>query len=129
MLINKRYKNSCTYVKTYSGADINSDHIPVVGNFKVRVKKVTSKSMKKYDVRKLKAPNVRLKVSENHNLKLLKCRNAGTIEKSLTIVQGTVTKIKEQHLKKDTEKLKSWMTNEILELMDQRNKQRKSPRI
>ncbi|CAG9839363.1 unnamed protein product [Diabrotica balteata] len=117
--------NSCTSVKTYPGADINSDQVPVVGNFKVRMKKVTSKSMKKYDFIKLKDPNVRLKVSGNLNTRVLTCKNAKTIEESLTIIQETVREIKEQHLKKDTEKRKSWMTDEILELMDQRKKTKK----
>ncbi|CAG9828497.1 unnamed protein product [Diabrotica balteata] len=94
MLANKRYRNSCTSVKTYPGADINSDHVPVVGNFKVRMNKVTSKSIKKYDVRKLKDPNVRLKVSENLNTKVLKCKNTRSIEESITIIQETVRELR-----------------------------------
>ncbi|CAG9837263.1 unnamed protein product [Diabrotica balteata] len=46
MLVNKRYRNSCTCVKTYPVADTNSNNVPVVGSFKVRMKKFASKSMK-----------------------------------------------------------------------------------
>ncbi|CAG9828481.1 unnamed protein product [Diabrotica balteata] len=50
--------------------------------------------MKKYDVRKLKNPNVRLKVSENQNTKLLKCNKAETIEKSLKVKQKIVRELR-----------------------------------
>ncbi|CAG9827580.1 unnamed protein product [Diabrotica balteata] len=50
--------------------------------------------MKKYHVRKLKDPNVQLKVSETLNTKVLKCKNAGTIEESLTIIQETVRELR-----------------------------------
>ncbi|CAG9834470.1 unnamed protein product [Diabrotica balteata] len=56
--------------------------------------KVTSKSMTMYDVRKLKDPHVRLKLSESLNTKVLKCINTGTIEESLTIIRETVGELR-----------------------------------
>jgi len=39
ILITKRFCNSCLGVKTYPGTDIESDHCPVVGKFRVRLKR------------------------------------------------------------------------------------------
>lgn len=39
ILIPKRFRNSYLGVKTYPGADIESDHCPVVGEFRVRLKR------------------------------------------------------------------------------------------
>lgn len=39
-LVNRRYRNSCSSVKTYPGADLQSDHNPLVATFKVRMKKI-----------------------------------------------------------------------------------------
>lgn len=38
----------------YPGADINSDLMPMAGNFKVIMKRVTTKMMKEYDLEKLR---------------------------------------------------------------------------
>lgn len=38
MLIPKRFRNICLGVKTYPGADIESDHCPVVRNVRARLK-------------------------------------------------------------------------------------------
>ena len=37
--INKRFRNAVTQVKTYPGADCNTDHSPVVAEIKIRLKK------------------------------------------------------------------------------------------
>ena len=38
--INERFWNSITQCKTYPGADYDSDHIPVISNFTVKLKKL-----------------------------------------------------------------------------------------
>uniref|UniRef100_A0A8D9AHH9 Craniofacial development protein 2 n=1 Tax=Cacopsylla melanoneura TaxID=428564 RepID=A0A8D9AHH9_9HEMI len=50
ILINKRFRNSCTTVRTYPGADIVSDHTPVVGDFRIRMKKVNKKLIPNFDL-------------------------------------------------------------------------------
>lgn len=101
--------------------------MPVVGKFKVKMKRVTTKTMKKYDLRKLKDSIIQEKVRTDINEKVGKCRNAESLEESLTIIQKTMKEIKEQYLKKDTEKRKSWMTDKIIELMDQRRRNKGNP--
>lgn len=39
IMTNKRFRNSVRQVKTYPGADLNSDHNPVVMRVKVKLKK------------------------------------------------------------------------------------------
>lgn len=41
-------------MKTYTGADIQSDHNPLVGVLKVRIKKVRKNSITGYYIQKLK---------------------------------------------------------------------------
>ena len=44
--INERFRNSVTQVKTYPGADINSDHVPVVATFRLKLKHITKPKIK-----------------------------------------------------------------------------------
>ncbi|KAL1447016.1 hypothetical protein WDU94_015647 [Cyamophila willieti] len=127
ILVNKRYRNSCTSVKTYPGADIQSDHAPLVGKFKVRMKTIKRKKMKRYDLRKLKDPMIKEKVVKVFNGKLRQCTNTECMDEKLTILQQIAKETKEQYLTKDVEKRKSWMTNKILELMEQRKRNKQNP--
>lgn len=59
ILVNKIFRHSCTLVKTYKSTDLQSDHIPLIGVFKVRLKRVGKKIIKLYDLQKLKEPLTR----------------------------------------------------------------------
>lgn len=52
ILINKRFRNSSTVAKTYPSADINSDHILLVTNFKLKMKKIKRKHQRKLGSKK-----------------------------------------------------------------------------
>ncbi|XP_045471740.1 craniofacial development protein 2-like [Harmonia axyridis] len=55
--IDKRFRNSIMSAKTYPGADIASDHNPVICQLKVRLKRVSSaRSSKRMDMRRLQDP-------------------------------------------------------------------------
>ena len=50
IIINKRFRNSVNQAKTYPGADINSDHVPVIATVSLKLKKaVKPKSRGLYD--------------------------------------------------------------------------------
>lgn len=70
ILINERYRNSCISMKTYPGADIHSDHVPLVGIFKVRMKKIKKKRVMNYDIHKLKDSSLKEKVGVHLNSEL-----------------------------------------------------------
>ena len=43
--INQRFRNSVTKVETYPGADCGSDHVPVVVDVKLKLKKLKKKKV------------------------------------------------------------------------------------
>lgn len=45
--IKKRYRNVAKQAKTYPGADINNDHVPVVSMMKLKLKNVKRKKQHK----------------------------------------------------------------------------------
>ncbi|KAI5708046.1 hypothetical protein M8J77_015361 [Diaphorina citri] len=118
VMINKRYRNSCTSMRTYPGADMNSDHVPVIGEFKVVLKKVGKKKEAKTNMRQLKEP--RIKEKKDLNEKLERFDETATTEEQLTYLKQTIEEIKKTHLneKEKREKRKSWMTDDILDLME-----------
>lgn len=126
ILINKRFRNGCISVKTYPGADIQSDHVPLVGTFRIRKKRITSKKEKSFELRKLKDPTIREKV--HHDINNITNENSELdVEQEIENFKNVVKKAKENHLKPDQRKKKSWMTEEILNLMEQRRKQKQHP--
>ena len=48
ILINKRFRNNVKQVKIYPGADINSDHIPVVMKLKIKLKKMEKPKVREH---------------------------------------------------------------------------------
>ena len=47
ILIRHRYRNSVKQCKTYPGADIGSDHNPLIAKIKIRLKRATPKNAQK----------------------------------------------------------------------------------
>lgn len=63
-MTNKRFQNSMTRVAAYPGADIGSDHNPIVADLRVRFKKLKKmEGSKSFDIEKLQIKSV------NQNLK------------------------------------------------------------
>lgn len=126
ILINKRFRNSCTTLRTYPEADINSDHVPLMGTFKIRMKKANPKRKQRYDLRRLKDPNIKQEVKMELNEKINtgnnieQSSNNRDIEKKMNKIRKHVQEMKEKYLKPDKTKRKSWMTDEILDLMEER---------
>ncbi|CAH0730549.1 unnamed protein product, partial [Brenthis ino] len=126
ILINKRYRNSLTSVKTYPGADIGSDHNPVVASLRCSMKTLKPKSKRQQmDVTRLKEPEIRLKTATEINMAV------DRLNKELgpnVDVEETWTKLKEKLVntgKRILQPLKCkiknrWITEEILSLMEQR---------
>ena len=60
ILFSKRYRSAVSKVKTYPGADANSDHVPVVATVKLHFKTLkTLKHIPKFCINALKEDNVR----------------------------------------------------------------------
>ena len=50
ILVNKRHRNSVKQCRTYPGADIGSDHNPVIASIKIRLKKTRKCNPKKEEI-------------------------------------------------------------------------------
>ena len=62
-MIRHRFKNSVFQCKTYPGADIGSDHNPVIAKIKLKLKKIPKATRKppKVDIAKLKSEEIQSK--------------------------------------------------------------------
>lgn len=123
ILVNARYRNSFTSVKTYPGADIQSDHNPLVGDYRTRYKKVQRKTPKKHDIRKLKDRILKDKISKtlNENCREIE-EKGGNTEEKIHSLNKAVEDIKNKFLESKGRQNKTWMTEEILQMMEERRK-------
>ncbi|KAL1446308.1 hypothetical protein WDU94_012325 [Cyamophila willieti] len=121
ILINKRFRNSCTNMRTYPGADMKSDHVPVIGNFKIVLKNIKRKIPTRVNLRQLKDKQIRerVKVELNSTLKQID-KTKSPVEEQLKCIKETIENIKKTTMKEGRTKKKTWMTEEILDLMEQR---------
>lgn len=122
IMINKRFRNSVISVKTYPGADIASDHNPLVGVIKARLKIMKQKTNTKYDWKKLKNPTIQSKIREELKDKFKVNEMSHENKKELEKLEKTIETTSQTHLKNENEKKKEWMTDEILKLMQERRK-------
>uniref|UniRef100_A0A8D8Q762 Craniofacial development protein 2 n=1 Tax=Cacopsylla melanoneura TaxID=428564 RepID=A0A8D8Q762_9HEMI len=121
IMVNQRYRNSFTSVKTYPGADIKSDHNPLVGEYRIKFKKILKKDTPRHNIRLLKSRLVKNQVSKalNDKCRQLKIEGKNT-EDAIQELNAEVENLKNTHLKQQNNKDKSWMTEEIKHLMEER---------
>ena len=124
--INERFRNSVTQVKTYPGADINSDHVPVVATFRLKLKKVTKAKFE--PKRNIALLGTDTDVTEKYAVEV---RNSyAALEDEMdddtagerwgALAEAIEKGLKEAVPKTKRRKRKSWMTEEILDMMDKR---------
>jgi len=127
ILINKRFKTSILGAQTYPGADVSSDHNPVVAKIRVKLKTLKKPQInKKPDLEKLKGNNplgnnIKLKLNDN-----LKSINLTQVEPYSSDdlwqpIKNTILKVQKEELGYVKKQMKQkWMTVEILQLMEER---------
>lgn len=129
IMINNRFRNAIKSAKTYPGADIGSDHNPLVAQLRVRLKKISrhNKSDRvNIDALKDKDKKLELCTQLNNNIKSLKehIGNRGTDE-IWSDLRDTAKETTLEILGKASRyKGKDWMTSEILQLMEDRRLQK-----
>lgn len=127
ILINKRFRNCVKSAKTYPGADVGSDHNPVVVRMQLKLKIIKrTQNSDKIHIEKLKDKETRQRTEEKLNEEL---RTNNTIEEHTNIdkkwntIKDIIVKVGKNELKQSKiEGKKEWMTQEILTLMEQRRK-------
>ena len=124
ILINQRFKNSIKNAKTLPGADADTDHNLLVVDMITRLKHVTRKkqSTKRWDLMKLEENKKNIANVLEEKLK------KGKVEKSIheewkDMKESIVTVLeKEVGIVNKREARKSWITQEMLEKMEERRK-------
>ena len=141
ILIRKRHRNSIKQCKTFPGADIGSDHNPVIAKVSVRLKRAAPKGQNKIkeliDWGKLIVPETKDKyMVDVYNKYEALCLET---DEQVEVPQKTLIKSKWINLKSSilhanvsAPKLEkrgkqSWMTNEILEQMEKRKRAKNTP--
>ena len=124
--VSSRFRNGILNCKTYPGADVNSDHVPVVCTVRIKFKAIRKTTgRKRIDYRLCKDNGVQTKMREEFERALIEQdepdneRPENQFDRFQNCVKATV----EKHL--PTAQInckKEWMTNEILDLFDERRK-------
>lgn len=88
----KFFKHDVKSVKTYPGADVGSDHNPVVMEFRVRLKKqARAKYLKTLDINKLKDVGIRQDIANSLHQGFLRLKD----ETSKSEINNSWIKIKQ----------------------------------
>ena len=139
ILIRKRFRNSVKNCKTYPGADIGSDHNPLVCKISVRLKRVMPASLNKkkefIDFGKLATPEMKEKylIDVKNKYEILSMEtdaqeeNSCASERKWTFFKNSVLHANENAPKIQRKKKQVWMTEEILAKMDKRKQAKNTP--
>ena len=132
ILINQRYRNCITQVKTYPGADIDSDHNPVTMKIEITLKQIKKRqSTVHLDLNMLKDENIRLeynilvqkRFNRLMNEEKIQIDTEEKIEHMWNALKESMTKATEEVLPRAKRKAKqTWMTEKILEKISERQK-------
>jgi len=132
ILVKDRFKNNVKKCKTFPGADIGSDHNPVVAEVMVKLKTPKiSKMNPKIDLAALKIPDIKENFTLTVKNKFESLMEEGdeqtpktsndTVNKIWGCLKTAITESQETVLPKyKREKKKPWMTKEILDMMVKR---------
>ena len=123
--INRRFRNAVTRARTYPGADCNSDHVPVVIDIRVQLKKPKKRQIEpKIDIKALKQEHYRdlYNISVRNKYETLKDQAEGdSVEKSWENFREAIAESNREVLPKTKRIAKQpWMTEPILILMEDR---------
>ena len=138
ILIRKRFRNSIINCKTYPGADIGSDHNPLVCKLSVRLKRAMPASQNKkqqlIDFGKLSTQEMKEKYiwdvkNKYEALSLETDEQEGTSapERKWNLFKNSIQHANENAPKLEKKKNQIWITDEILLLMDKRKKAKNTP--
>ena len=135
LLIRKRHRNSIKQCKTYPGADIGSDHNPLIARMSVKLKRAAPRSAKvstQIDFGKLSNPEVKSKylIEVKNKYDCLSLESDEQSEESIPKVEKQWKCLKESILhaneeaapKLERRSKQKWMNDQILTKMEERRK-------
>ena len=130
-MVRRRFSNSIKDCRTYTGADINSDHNLLISKMNFRLKKMEKRKTKEqYDMNMLIQENIQEKyaVSVSNRYSTLVCEEVPQVESEEMRVdrkwkcfkESIHTATRECTSKIERSKHKDWMTEDILQKMEER---------
>ena len=133
ILIRKRFRNSVKQCKTYPGADINSDHNPLIAKISIKLKRAMPTSLKKktsIDYGKLATPAMQEKylIDVKNQYEVLSMEtdvqetNISSSDKKWNLLKNSILHANENAPKIERKKKQIWMTDQIMNLMAERKK-------
>ena len=125
ILIPKRFRNALLTSKTLPGADCYSDHVPVIGNFRLKLQKRKSlASNKKLNLALLKSDSdIREKFRVKVQNKFAVLELVDEVEQQWEQLRDSITEAACEEIPEIERKAKQkWMTDDILDLMDERRR-------
>ena len=125
ILVNRRFRNSIPTVRTYPGADVASDHNPVVARLRVRLTTRRAFVKPSIDVRKLDDPDIRKCVEQDLSSGLREIGEEmdenGEVDAHWCKIKEVLKVTAEKHLTADaTRRQIGCLSNSILDLMEER---------
>ncbi|XP_013140606.1 PREDICTED: uncharacterized protein LOC106104958 [Papilio polytes] len=121
--INKRFRNSIKNTKTYPGADIGSDHNPLIATISCILKKIKKKTVNfKSDITKFNDTDTKakIKVEINKWAAEIKTQAISSSEETWRSLKAKILEINKDYLKRDWSPKQAWMTEKIYKLMEER---------
>ena len=126
ILIRKRYRNSIKRVAAYPGADMGSDHNPIIAKFDVKWKIIRRKLQDRnyIDVTKLRNRNFKTEVARKTNEqfeRIYEQTRDTDLKQQVQRISSEIKTLCQKELKRGAVKKRSqWITDEILDLMETR---------
>lgn len=125
ILVKKKFRNQITSSHSYPGAEIDSDHKLVKAKCNIKFKKRIVNKKKKWCLEKLKEEETAKKYKLHLNT-MLEDKKAQTWEEIKECMKQTGDEILGKHIYQPR---KPWMTENILEMIKQRNEARKTDQV
>ena len=128
--VSDRYRNGVLNCKAYPGADIDSDHAPVIMDLRIRLKAVKKGVLsKKRDLDFCGYAEVREKMREDFENMAFKVENFGekTIQNQFETFKNIILTVTNNHMPpvSNNNKKQPWMTSEIIKLIEERRKHKR----
>ncbi|XP_072933758.1 uncharacterized protein [Epargyreus clarus] len=123
IMINSRFKNCVKSAKTYPGADIRSDHNPVVAEILLVLKRIRKRRTNNIvNIRKIGSTNCKSEAAREINEWAMEAKHSQeSVENQWSKLKTTVDKINADILKPDKWVAKEpWMSEKIYQLMEKR---------
>jgi len=124
ILINKRFRNGIEQSMSYPGADCGSDHTLVMAKLHIKLRKLkVSKQAPKYQLNKLRENDVKNEfyVQVSNRFQALVDHTPPGLQEELDTFLKVVNEAAEKTIpKRRHRRNQKWMTDEILEMMEQR---------